>query len=114
MVRVKRGSVAKKRRKTVLKLAKGYRGTSSHLFRTAHQKILKAKSYSYMSRKLLKRLQRRYWITYINAQVKRHEKTYSQVIAQLKQQKICLNRKMLVNIIFNDPLMFDYILIKSI
>nr|YP_003002284.1 50S ribosomal protein L20 [Aureoumbra lagunensis]ACS36996.1 50S ribosomal protein L20 [Aureoumbra lagunensis] len=114
MVRVKRGSVAKKRRKAVLKLAKGYKGAHSRLFRTANQQVLKAKRYSYVSRKLFKRTQRRNWIAKINSQVRRHGKTYSEVSGQLKRKKIALNRKVLANIILNDPLTFDYIIVKNL
>ena len=114
MVRVKRGSIAKKRRKSVLKLAKGYVGTHSCLFRTANQQVLKAKRYSYVSRKLFKRNQRQSWIKCINNQVRRHGKTYSQLSAQLKYDKIALNRKMLANLILIDPLTFDYIIRRDI
>ena len=114
MVRIKRGPVARKRRKTVLKLAKGYRGAHSNLFRTARQQVFKAKRYSYTSRKLLKRIQRRRWIACINNQVRRHGKTYSQVTGQFKQQKISLNRKMLASLVLNDPVTFDYILIAGV
>ena len=114
MVRVKRGSVAKKRRKSVLKLAKVYKGAHSRLFRTANQQVLKAKRYSYVGRKLFKRTQRRSWITKINSQVRRHGKTYSEVSGQLKRKKIALNRKVLANIILNDPLTFDYIIVNNV
>ena len=113
MVRVKRGSVAKKRRKSILKLAKGYKGAHSRLFRTANQQVLKAKLYSYVSRKLFKRTQRRAWITKINTQVRRHGQTYSGISGKLKSKKIALNRKILTDIILNDPLTFDYIVIKN-
>ena len=113
MVRVKRGSVAKKRRKAILKLAKGYKGTHSRLFRTANQQVLKAKRYAYVSRKLFKRTQRQSWILCINKHVKRHGKTYSQVSAQLKRNQIAINRKVLANLILSDPLTFDFILLKN-
>ena len=114
MVRVKRGCVAKKRKKAILKLAKGYKGTHSRLFRTANQQVLKAKRYSYISRKLFKRGKRQNWIKCINSHVKRHGKTYSQVTAQLKRDKIAINRKILASLILNDPLTFDQILVKKI
>lgn len=113
MVRVKRGNVAKKRRKTVLKLAKGYKGAHSRLFRTSNQQILKAKRYSYISRKLFKRTQRQKWISCINTQVRRHGKTYSQISSNLKKEKIALNRKILAQIIINDPLTFDYLIVNN-
>lgn len=112
MVRVKRGNVAKKRRKSILKLAKGYRGTHSRLFRIANQQVLKAKRYSYISRKLIKRLQRKKWISCINAHVRRREKNYSFIISKLKKENIALNRKILTSILINDPITFDYLIFK--
>lgn len=112
MVRVKRGNVAKKRRHSVLKLAKGYKGAHSRLFRTSNQQVLKAKRYSYISRKLFKRTQRRKWIACISTHVRRHGKTYSQVSSKLKQAKIALNRKSLATIIVNDPITFDYLVLN--
>ena len=88
MVRIKRGNVARKRRKAVLKLAKGYKGAHSRLFRVSNQQVMKARRYSYVSRKLFKRVQRRNWITCINSQVRRHGTTYSQVCSKFKQNKI--------------------------
>ena len=67
MVRVKRGNVARKRRKKILNLAKGYRGAHSRLFRVANQQVMKALRYSYVGRKQKKRMFRRIWITRINA-----------------------------------------------
>ena len=88
MVRIKRGNVARKRRKTVLKLAKGYKGAHSRLFRVSNQQVMKARRYSYVSRKLFKRVQRRNWISCINSQIRRHGTTYSQVCSKFKQNKI--------------------------
>ena len=113
MVRIKRGNVARKRRKTILKLAKGYKGAHSRLFRISNQQVMKARRYSYVSRKLFKRLQRRNWIIKINSQTRRHNTTYSQMCSQLKQHKIAINRKMLSEIIMNDPLTFDYLILHS-
>ena len=67
MVRIKRGNVARKRRKKVLSLAKGFRGTHSRLFRVSNQQVMKALRYSYIGRKQKKRQFRRLWITRINA-----------------------------------------------
>ena len=113
MVRIKRGNVARKRRKTVLKLAKGYKGAHSRLFRVSNQQVMKARRYSYVSRKLFKRVQRRNWISCINSQIRRHGTTYSQVCSKFKQNNIALNRKMLSEIIINDPLTFDYLVLQS-
>lgn len=114
MVRIKRGNVARKRRKGVLKLAKGYKGAHSRLFRPANQQVLKARRYSYVSRKLFKRVQRKNWIVRINSQVKRHNQNYSQIFSSFKQNKIAINRKMLSQLIVNDPLMFDFLILKNI
>ena len=81
MVRIKRGNVARNARKKVLKMAKGYKGAHSRLFRPANQQVLKARRYSYVGRKLLKRIQRRNWIVRINSQIKRHDQTYSKVFS---------------------------------
>jgi large subunit ribosomal protein L20 len=113
MVRIKRGNVARKSRKKVLKLAKGYKGAHSRLFRPANQQVMKARRYSYIGRKLLKRVQRRNWIVRINSQVRRHDQTYSQCVSSLKRNNIALNRKMLSQLILNDPLMFDYLVLKN-
>lgn len=113
MVRIKRGNVARKRRKAVLKLAKGYKGAHSRLFRVSNQQVMKARRYSYVSRKLFKRVQRRNWITCINSQVRRHGITYSKVCSTLKKNKIAINRKMLSKIIINDPLTFDYLILQN-
>ena len=95
MVRVKRGNVARKRRKKVLRLAKGYRGAHSRLFRVANQQVMKALRYSYVGRKQKKRVFRKLWITRINASARQKDITYSQLINSFKKSKINLNRKML-------------------
>lgn len=95
MIRVKRGNVARKRRKNILKLAKGFRGSQSSLFRTAKQQVLKSLRYSYVGRKNKKRDYRRLWIVRINAALKPFGLTYSQFICGLKKSHIGLNRKML-------------------
>ena len=80
MVRVKRGNVARKRRKKILNLAKGYRGAHSRLFRVANQQVMKALRYSYVGRKQKKRVFRRLWITRINAASRGNGLTYSRAI----------------------------------
>ena len=95
MVRVKRGNVARKRRKKILQLAKGYRGAHSRLFRVANQQVMKALRYSYVGRKQKKRVFRKLWISRINASARQKDITYSQLINSFKQSKINLNRKML-------------------
>ena len=95
MPRVKRGNVARKRRKKILKLAKGYRGSHSKLYRTANQQVMKALRNAYRDRRKRKRDFRRLWITRINAAARSHGISYSQLIGQLKKANVELNRKML-------------------
>lgn len=103
MTRVKRGNVARKRRKKILKLAKGYRGSHSKLFRTANQQVMKALRNAYRDRRKRKRDFRRLWITRINAAARSHGINYSQLIAKLKKSNILLNRKMLAQLAVVDP-----------
>lgn len=107
MVRVKRGNVARKRRKKILQLAKGYRGAHSRLFRVANQQVMKALRYSYVGRKQKKRIFRRIWITRINAASRLNGLTYSHVIHKFKQSNIELNRKMLSQIAILDNSTFN-------
>ena len=95
MVRVKRGNIARKRRKKILKLAKGYRGSHSRLFRTANQQVMKALRYSYINAKQRKRIIRKIWINRINNIGRKHGISYSRLIFLFKNFKIDLNRKML-------------------
>nr|YP_009326694.1 ribosomal protein L20 [Membranoptera platyphylla]AMJ16951.1 ribosomal protein L20 [Membranoptera platyphylla] len=115
MTRVKRGNVARKRRKKILKLAKGFRGSHSKLFRTAKQQVLKSLKYSYIGRKNKKRYYRRLWIMRINASVRLYGITYSQFIYFLKKINVALNRKMLAQLAIIDKKAFDFIIeyIKS-
>lgn len=106
MVRIKRGNVARKRRKKVLKYAKGYRGAHSKLFRVANQQVMKALRYAYVGRKRKKRIFRQIWITRINAAAKLNGSSYSQFIHQLKSSNITLNRKMLSQIALLNPTTF--------
>lgn len=103
MARVKRGNVARKRRNKILKLAKGFRGSHSKLFRTANQQVMKALRYAYRDRRNRKRDFRRLWITRINAASRMHGLSYSQLIGQLKTANIDINRKMLAQMAVLDP-----------
>nr|QXM17582.1 ribosomal protein L20 [Chaetoceros pseudocurvisetus] len=107
MVRVKRGNVARKRRKKILQLAKGYRGAHSRLFRVANQQVMKALRYSYVGRKQKKRMFRRIWITRINAASRVNGLTYSRLIHNFKKSNIELNRKMLAQIAVLDTPTFN-------
>lgn len=107
MVRVKRGNVARKRRKKILHLAKGYRGAHSRLFRVANQQVMKALRYAYVGRKQKKRTFRKIWITRINSASKLNGLTYSKLIHMFKKSNIDLNRKMLAQIAVLDPMTFN-------
>ena len=88
MVRVKRGNVARKRRKKILQLAKGYRGAHSRLFRVANQQVMKALRYSYVGRKQKKRMFRKIWITRINAASRANGLSYNHLIHNFKKSNI--------------------------
>ena len=106
MVRIKRGNVARKRRKKILSMASGYRGAHSTLFRVANQQVMKDLRYSYIGRKQKKRIFRRIWISRINAASRFNGITYSQLINKFKKSNIDLNRKMLSQIAILDTLTF--------
>ena len=110
MTRIKRGNVARKRRRKILKLAKGFRGSHSKLFRTAKQQVLKALKYSYVGRKHRKRSYRRLWIIRINAAVRSFNISYSHFIYLLKRENIGINRKMLSQLALIDKSAFKYII----
>lgn len=107
MVRIKRGNVARKRRKKVLSLASGYRGAHSILFRVANQQVMKALRYSYIGRKQKKRIFRRIWISRINAASRLSGIPYNQVIHRFKKSNIDLNRKMLSQLAILDASTFN-------
>ncbi len=107
MARVKRGNVARKRRKKILKLAKGFRGSHSKLFRTANQQVMKALRNAYRDRRKRKRDFRRLWITRINAAARAEGMSYSKLTGQLKKADIELNRKMLAQLAILDPAAFS-------
>ena len=113
MVRVKRGNVARKRRKKILQLAKGYKGAHSRLFRVANQQVMKALRYSYIGRKQKKRTFRKLWITRINAASKLNGLSYSRLINNFKKSNIDLNRKMLSQIAVLDNQTFNKLVTLS-
>ncbi len=102
-MRIKRGFKARKRRKKVLKLAKGFRGGRSKLFRTAADAVDKALMYSYRDRRTRKRDFRRLWITRINAATRLNNLTYSKFIRGLKLAGVELDRKVLAELAISDP-----------
>ena len=105
-MRVKRGNVLRKRHKKILKLAKGYRGAKSKLYRVANQAVMKSLTYAYTGRKLKKRDFRSLWITRISAACKMNGINYSRFMNGLKKANIEINRKMLSEIAINDPAAF--------
>ena len=109
MVRVKRGNVARKRRNKILKIAKGFRGTHSKLFRMANEQVMKALRYSYIGRKRRKRDFRSLWIVRINAAARVNGTTYSVLMSSLKNANIAINRKMLSQIAVIDSNCFKII-----
>ena len=106
MARVKGAVVTRKRRKKVLRMAKGYYGAKSRLFKTAKQAVMKSGQYAYIGRKQRKRDFRRLWITRISAAAKANGMNYSTFINGLKKANIDLNRKMLSEIAIADPAAF--------
>lgn len=102
MARVKGGTVTLKRRKRVLKLAKGYFGAKHKLFKVAKQQVMKSYMYAYRDRKQNKRNFRKLWITRINAAARQHGLSYSKFMHGLKLANIDLNRKVLADLAVND------------
>ncbi len=113
MTRVKRGYVARKRRKKVLKMTKGFHGSSSVLFRTANQRNMKALKYSYRDRRRRKREVRSLWISRINNATRNYNVNYNGFIHKLKKLNISINRKWLSQLAIRDSQVF-YELIKSL
>ncbi|MBU1133100.1 50S ribosomal protein L20 [Patescibacteria group bacterium] len=112
MPRVKGGPSAHKRHKKILKLAKGYRGSRSKLYKRAKEATIRAGEHAFAGRKIRKRDIRRLWIKRLNAALTPFEIQYSRFIAGLKKSKIDLNRKMLSEIALNDPEGFKEIVEK--
>jgi large subunit ribosomal protein L20 len=106
MPRIKRGTVARKRRKKILKLAKGYYGAKSKLFRVANQQVMKSLSYAYRDRRQRKRDFRKLWIARINAAARNSGISYSRFINGLKKADIQINRKVLADMAVNDKAAF--------
>ena len=107
MPRTKRGTVARKRRKKILKLAKGYYGAKSKLFRVANQAVMRSLSYAYRDRKQKKRDFRKLWIARINAAARADGMSYSRFINGLKKADVKINRKVLADMAVNDKTAFS-------
>ncbi len=103
MPRVKRGVTTHRRHKKILKMAKGYRGAKSKLYRVANQQVMKSGQYAYIHRKLKKRDFRKLWIARINAAARDNGTTYSRMVHGLKVAGVDINRKMLAELAISDP-----------
>ena len=109
MPRVKRGFKARQRRNKVLKLAKGYRGARSKLFRSATEAVDRALNYAFRDRRVKKRDFRALWITRINAAARLNGLTYSKLIHGLKLANVAIDRKVMADIAVTDPAGFSAI-----
>jgi large subunit ribosomal protein L20 len=107
MSRVKRGFKARRRRKKVLKAAKGYRGGHSKQYRTAENAVMRAGMYEYRDRRVRKRDFRKLWIIRINAAARAHGISYSRLMAALTKAGVVLDRKVLADMAVNDPAGFS-------
>jgi len=109
MPRVKRGNKRRQKRKKLLELASGYRLTKGKLYRAAREAVQKGLAYAYRDRRTKKRDFRSLWIIRINAEARKHEISYSRLIAGLKKAGINLNRKMLAEIAVSDAAGFAHL-----
>src|SRR5699024_1173361 len=107
MARVKGGYVTRRRRKKVLKLARGYFGSKHTLFKTAKQQVMKSLTYAYRDRRQRKRDFRRLWISRINAAARMNGLSYNKMMHGLKQAGVEVNRKMLADLAVNDKKAFS-------
>lgn len=110
MPRVKRGTKARRRRKKVLKLAKGYFGAKSKLFRPANQAVMKSLHFAYRDRRQRKRDFRKLWITRINAATRKDGLSYSRFIHGLKMAEIEVDRKILADLAVRDENSFNQLI----
>ena len=102
-MRIKRGVNAVKKRRKILKQAKGYFGAKSKLYRTAREQVMKSGQYAYIGRKQKKRDFRALWITRINAACRLNDISYSRFISGLKKANVTLNRKVLADMAVREP-----------
>jgi len=113
MARVKGAMTTRRRHNKILKLAKGYWGAKSKLFRVANQAVMKSLKYAYISRRLKKRDFRSLWITRISAAAKLNGINYSRLMYGLKKADIQLNRKVLAELAIVDPAAFSAVVAKA-
>lgn len=107
MARIKKGVTARRRHKKVLKMAKGYYGAKSKLYRSANEAVMRAMRSSYRGRKEKKRNFRRLWITRINAGARQYDMSYSKFMHGLKLAGVKIDRKMLADLAMNQPKAFE-------
>ena len=108
-MRIKRGNAGVKRHKKILKLAKGFIGARSRIFKVANIAVMKALKYAYRDRRVVKRQMRSLWIVRINAAVREYGLSYSKFMNLLKKADIQVNRKMLAELAANEPEAFKVI-----
>ena len=113
MARVKRGVVARRRHKKVLKKAKGYYGARSRVFRVAKQAVIKAGQYAYRDRRQRKRQFRQLWIARINAGARQHGLSYSRFINGLKKAQVEIDRKVLADLAVHEKGAFAALVEKA-
>jgi len=113
MARVKRGVVARRRHKKILKQAKGYYGARSRVFRVAKQAVIKAGQYAYRDRRNRKRAFRALWIARINAGARANGLSYSRLIAGLKKADVEIDRKVLADLAMNEQQAFAAVVEKA-
>ncbi len=113
MARATNSPASRKRRKRILKQARGFKGGRHRLVRTAREAVDKAMQHSYVGRKQKKQQYRQLWIARISAACKGHDITYSRLMSGLKKSSICLNRKMLAEIAVFDPTGFETLVGKA-
>ena len=113
MARVKGGVVSRKRRKRVLKLAKGYQGAKHILFRTAKEQVMNSYYYAYRDRRQKKRQFRALWIARINAGARLNGLSYSRMIAGLKKAQVIIDRRVLADIAMHDAVAFAALASKA-
>lgn len=106
MARVKRGVKAHERHKKILKLARGYRGAKSKLFKMAKQQVVRSMAYAYVHRKQRRRDFRKLWIIRINAAARMNNITYNRLMYGLKLAGVNINRKIMADLAINDPAAF--------
>ena len=108
-MRIKRGNAGVKRHKKILKLAKGFIGARSRIFKVANIAVMKALKYAYRDRRTTKRNMRRLWIVRINAAVRARGMSYSRFVNDCKKDNVVVNRKMLADLAVRDAEAFDVI-----